>query len=184
VEYEAHLRRETARWESLGLAPADVSFPGGSFYRVSRLPLKEGFTTESLDGGLTAPIMGDLTDPRTGSLRLITLPNLWAHANSDYAMTTRLLPLDPGRTQVDVCFLVRGDAVEGVDYDPERVAHVWKATSEEDWQLCENNYAGIKSRAYEPGPLSPLTESSVDQFAGWYTAELSRSAASSVPKSA
>lgn len=183
-KYEAHLRQETARWEGLGLAPADVSFPGGSFYRVSRLPLKEGFLTESSDGGLTAPLMGDLTDPRTGSLRLITLPNLWAHANCDYAMTTRLLPLDAERTRVDVCFLVREDAVEGRDYDPERVAHVWKATSEEDWELCENNQAGIRSRAYEPGPLSPLTEHSVDQFAGWYTAELRRAATSSVPQSA
>ena len=183
--YEAALGSEYARWREMGLAPDDVSFPGGAPYRISRLPLKEGYLTESLDGGLTAPLMGDLTSPKTGSLRLITLPNLWAHANCDYAMTTRLLPLAPEQTRVDVCFFVREDAVEGEGYDPGRVARVWKATSEEDWELCENNQAGIRSRAYEPGPLSPLTEHSVEQFAGWYLDELRRhGAAERIPRSA
>lgn len=167
-EYERALATEYERWRSLGLSPEEVSFPDGSSYRVSRLPLKDGFLTESMDGGLVAPLMGDLTDTNTGSLRVITLPNSWAHANCDYAMTTRLLPDGPSRTKVEVSFLVRGDAEEGVDYDPERVAYVWKATCEEDWELCENNYAGIKSLAYEPGPFSPLTEASVESFLDWY----------------
>jgi Rieske 2Fe-2S family protein len=184
AEYEAALRREHDRWRGMGLAPEEVSFPGGAPYRISRLPLKEGYLTESVDGGLTAPLMGDLDSPESGSLRLITLPNLWAHANCDYAMTTRLLPLGPEKTRVDVCFFVREDAVEGTDYDPEKVAHVWKATSEEDWELCENNQAGIRSRAYEPGPLSPLTEHSVEQFAEWYLEKLLPNGAALVSRSA
>jgi Rieske 2Fe-2S family protein len=83
-------------------------------------------------------------------------------------MTTRVTPLSAGETQVDVTFLVDRDAVEGVDYDPEAVAAVWKATSEEDWELCENNYAGISSRAYRPGPFSTVTENSVEAFLAWY----------------
>jgi Rieske 2Fe-2S family protein len=170
--FDATLEREYVRWRDLGLAPEEISFPDGSPYRVSRLPLKDGFVTESLDGGLVAPLMGGLEDPGTGSLRIITLPNFWAHANCDYAMTTRLLPAGPDLTDVEVCFLVRGDAVEGVDYDPERVAAVWRATCEQDWELCENNFAGIKSVAYEPGPFSPVTESSVESFLEWYLDQL------------
>ncbi len=45
---------------------------------------------------------------------------------------------------------------------------MWQATCEQDWELCENNYAGIKSVAYEPGPFSEVTESSVESFLGWY----------------
>jgi glycine betaine catabolism A len=170
--YDATLESQYQRWRTLGLSPEEVSFPGGSTHRVSRLPLKEGFLTESLDGSLVAPLMGNLTDPRTGSLRIITVPNFWGHANCDYAMTTRLLPVDPGLTRVEVCFLVREDATEGVDYDPERVAAVWRATSEQDWELCENNYAGIRSVAYEPGPFSEVTESSVEKFVRWYLDQL------------
>jgi Rieske 2Fe-2S family protein len=170
--FDATLEREYERWRELGLAPEEISFPEGSPYRVSRLPLKEGFLTESLDGGLVAPLMGDLKNPTTGSLRVITLPNFWAHANCDYAMTTRLLPAAPDLTDVEVCFLVREEAVEGVDYDPEKVAAVWKATCEQDWELCENNFAGIRSVAYEPGPFSPVTESSVESFVRWYLDQL------------
>ena len=166
--YDATLEREYERWRTIGLSPEEASFPDGAPFRVSRLPLKEGFLTESLDGRLVAPLMGDLIDPRTGSLRIITLPNFWAHANCDYAMTTRLLPLASDLTAVEVCFLVREDAAEGVDYDPERVGAVWRATCEQDWELCENNYAGIRSVAYEPGPLSEITESSVETFERWY----------------
>jgi Rieske 2Fe-2S family protein len=166
--YDTTLQREYERWRDLGLAPGEASFPGGAPYRVSRLPLKEGFLTESLDGDLVAPLMGGMTDPRTGSLRIITLPNFWAHANCDYAMTTRLLPTGPDRTDVEVCFLVHEDAVENVDYDPERVAAVWRATCEQDWELCENNFAGVESVAYEPGPFSEVTEKSVESFERWY----------------
>jgi Rieske 2Fe-2S family protein len=171
--FDAALGREYARWRELGLAPEDVSFPDGLPYRISRLPLKEGFLTESLDGGPVAPLLGDLTQPETGSLRVITLPNFWAHANCDYAMTTRLLPAGPGLTSVEVCFLVREDAVAGVDFDPERVSAVWRATCEQDWELCENNFAGIRSVAYEPGPFSEVTELSVESFVRWYLKELS-----------
>jgi glycine betaine catabolism A len=166
--YDAALEREYERWRALGLAPEEISFPDGSPHRVARLPLKEGFVTESLDGRRVAPLMGGLTDARTGSLRIITLPNFWAHANCDYAMTTRLLPAGPELTRVEVCFLVREDAVDGRDYDPERVAAVWRATSEQDWELCENNHAGIRSVAYEPGPFSEVTEGSVEAFVRWY----------------
>jgi glycine betaine catabolism A len=185
AEYYSLLDREYGRWEALGLSPKEVNFPNGEPHRVSRLPLKDGFLTESLDGKLVAPLMGSFEAPEGGSLRLITLPNFWCHANCDYAMTTRLLPVSPDLTRVEVSFFVDEDAEEGTDYDPETVAHVWKATSEQDWELCENNHAGIKSVAYEPGPFSTLTESSVESFVVWYLARLEgRATHSSVPKSA
>lgn len=167
-EFEALLRRKYAQWDAQGLCPREISFPGGEWFRVSRYPLKPGYLTESMDGQLTAPLMGDLTSSDVGSLRLVGLPNFWGHANADYAMTTRLLPTAVDETRIDVAFMVRADAEEGVDYDPATVAEVWKATSEEDWELCENNYAGIKSRVYTSGPLSPLAETSVDGFLDWY----------------
>jgi Rieske 2Fe-2S family protein len=166
--YEQTLADAHTRWNALGLSSDEVSFPDGAWFRISRFPLKDGFATESLDGRPLAPTMGSLPDADVGSLRVIGLPNLWAHANRDYAMTTRVTPLSAGETQVDVTFLVDRDAVEGVDYDPDAVAAVWKATSEEDWALCENNYAGISSRAYRPGPFSTVTENSVEAFLAWY----------------
>jgi len=170
--YDATLAAQQERWLAQGLAPREVSFEGDGWFRVARLPLKDGYVTESLSGNLVAPVLGDLASTDVGSLRLITLPNSWSHANADYAMTTRLTPIRADCTDVDVTFFVRDDAVEGADYHLDELTAVWIATSEQDWELCEQNYAGVRSRGYLPGPLSPVTEGSVDTFHRWYERSL------------
>ncbi|MEQ3554429.1 aromatic ring-hydroxylating dioxygenase subunit alpha [Pseudonocardia nematodicida] len=167
--YDRALGEAYDRWTRQGLAPAEVSFPDGEWYRISRLPLRDGFLTETLDGRPVGPLLGDLTDPDAGSLRIIGLPNMWAHANSDYAVTTRLTPVDAATTEIEVAFLVPSEAT---DVDEEALTAVWRSTSEQDWELCENNYAGIRSRAYRPGPLSDVVESSVEAFVDWYLTRL------------
>ncbi len=174
--YDAILAERQARWVAQGLAPEVVSFDNGGWFRVARLPLRDGYLTESLSGRLVAPVLGDLTSTHVGSLRFITLPNSWSHANADYAMTTRLTPVRSDRTDVDVTFLVRHDALEGEDYDVDELTAVWIATSEQDWALCEQNFAGVRSRGYVPGPLSPVTEGSVDTFHQWYERTLGKPA--------
>ena len=166
--YEQALAVHQQCWEEAGLAPREVSFVGDGWFRVARLPLREGFVTESISGRLVAPRLGQLPDVNVGSLRVITLPNCWVHVNADYVMTTRLTPIGADRTDVDVTFLVRHDAVEGDDYDIDDLSAVWTATSEQDWLLCERNAAGVRSRGYLPGPLSPVTEGSVSTFHDWY----------------
>ena len=168
--FERRLAESYGQWLQLGLSPRDVAFPDGLWFRVARLPLKDGFRTESVSGELVAPLMGSITQPETGSLRIVSLPNMWAHANCDYAMTTRLTPVAPGVTDVEVCFLVDADARAGTDYESAELSEVWRATSEQDWELCENNYAGIASRGYRPGPYSTVVENSVDAFLTWYLA--------------
>ncbi len=171
-QYEQALDRARRRWTGDGLSTDEINFPGGSWYRVARLPLRSGYRTESIDGAPVAPPMGQVGD-EPGSLRLITLPTMWAHANLDYAVTTRLTPVSPSRTDVDVTFLVDGNAADE-DVDLPRLLDVWTATSEQDWQLCEANYAGLRSPAYRPGPLSHVVEASVDHFLQWYIARLER----------
>jgi Rieske 2Fe-2S family protein len=177
--FDRALATARERWAARGLPGEDVNFPGGSWYRIARLPLREGFLSETLDGRPLAPPMGALPDTDVGSLRVVSLPNLWAHANGDYAVTTRLTPVDAGTTDVELTFLVRRDAPP---VDEEALAAVWRSTSEQDWELCERNYAGIASRGYRPGPLSPVVEASVEAFLDWYSAALadprSRQAAS------
>ena len=52
------------------------------------------------------------------------------------------------------------------------VTAVWSATSEQDWELSERNHLGQCSRAYRPGPLSPITETSVGTFHDWYLSRM------------
>jgi len=162
-------------WQRLGLEPGPINFPNGEWFRCSRFPLKKGFVTESLNGEPVGPIIGDFSDYDIGSLRIVGLPNMWFHLNADYFMTTRLTPISAGETLARVIWYVRADAVEGKDYDPVRVADVWRITSEQDWELCEMNQQGLQSTRYEPGPLSSTAELGVAHFANWYLKQLGRS---------
>ena len=78
-----------------------------------------------------------------------------------------MLPLSENRTAVRTTWLVHEDAVEGVDYDVERLTQVWKVTNDQDRALAENNFRGVLSRAYVPGPYAPM-EFMLNDFTDWY----------------
>jgi glycine betaine catabolism A len=66
---------------------------------------------------------------------------------------------------------VRGDAVEGRDYDRERLIQFWKITGEQDWSICETVQQGVDSRHFRAGPLS-RAEHGTRAFLTRYLAQL------------
>ncbi|MBB4908922.1 SRPBCC family protein [Actinophytocola algeriensis] len=95
-------------------------------YRIARVPLREGYVTETLDGCTVGPMMGTLTGTDTGSLRVIALPTLLlAHANCDYAMTTAITPGRRGHTDVEVTFLDRPGPLSPLVEGPLMAFHEW-----------------------------------------------------------
>jgi len=177
--YEELFRGRKAYWETHGLAVGPVNFPDGQWFRCARLPLREGFVTESLDGQPVGPVMGDLSIRDAGSLRVINFPNTWFHFNSDNINATQLFPVSATRSRARLTWLVDEKAVEHVDYEADRVAGLWKITTEQDWELCEFNQRGIASSRYEPGRYSDTVEAGVELFVDWYLEELNRAAAPS-----
>jgi Rieske 2Fe-2S family protein len=171
-EYQRTFARMRAYWEGLGLEVGPVNFPDGEWFRCARVPLRDGHVTESLDGQPLAPLMGNLRARDAGSLRVINLPHAWFHCNSDNVNGTQLLPLGPEETWARLTWLVNADAAEGADYDPRRVAEFWKVTTEQDFALCENNHAGMRSSRYQPGPYSAIAEPGVAHFVEWYLRHL------------
>jgi Rieske 2Fe-2S family protein len=125
-----------------------------------------------MDGRQIAPLMGDYAKPTVGTLRIRTLPNFWNHSSCDHAVSTRLLPAGPNATHARVIWLVAQDAVEGKDYQLEELLPFWQLTSEQDWQICETQQRGVRSRAYTPGPYSKYKEYNVDGFVRWYLKKL------------
>jgi Rieske 2Fe-2S family protein len=168
-EIEEYIDTCTKKWKQYGIeCSADNNFPGEGWYRATRTPLKKGYVNETLDGKPVAPIMGDFTDRDFGVIRIHTLPNFWLHGSSDYACSTRLTPISPNLTKAQVIWLVEKDAVEGKDYQVDKIIHLWQKTSEQDWQLCERNHLGVLSSAYTPGPLSVKKESGLEKYNAWY----------------
>ena len=150
-------------------------FPSpGRWWSANRTPLREGFVTESLDGRPVAPLMGDHTSYDVGTLRLRTVPNFWCHASADHAVLTRLLPAAPELTCIRVVWLVAESARAGRDYRVDRLLPFWQVTSEQDWDLCEGNHAGVRNPAFQPGPYSRRREYNVLAFVDWYLARMAR----------
>jgi Rieske 2Fe-2S family protein len=154
-------------WEKKGLAIHNIDFENDSFHFAVRYPLRQEVLSYSLDGKAVAMPMGDHKDYDAGVLGLVVYPGFWMDAVSDYMWTMRVTALSPSRTAIELTWLVDKDAVEGVDYTVERLTDFWRVTGEQDWELCENNYRGIQSSHYQPGPYAPV-EADVSKFIDWY----------------
>ena len=157
-----------ARCEAAGLPSRFIMHPQ-SEWRFARVPLlnnAESYTMSTK--AAVAKRMGQMPFNDAGSLLMFHYPNTWNHFLADHAITFRVLPVGPTRTEVTTTWLVHKDAVEGVDYDIKTLTEVWVATNEEDRQVVEENQRGILSPAYEPGPYSTIHEEGVIQFVDWY----------------
>ena len=119
-------------------------------------------------------LLEDMPIKRAGTVLFFHYPNTWNHFLSDHALTFRMMPISATETELTTTtWLVHEDAVEGVDYDLNRLTEVWINTNDdEDRKVVEENQLGINSPAYEPGPYSPVQESGVMQFVDWYEATM------------
>jgi Rieske 2Fe-2S family protein len=161
------LSERKIEWQKKGLAVNLVDFENDSFHFAIRYPLRPGVLSYSLDGKAISLPMGDHKDHDAGVLGLVVYPNFWMDAVSDYMWTMRLTAVSPSQTIIDLAWLVDGAAKEGVDYTTERLIEFWKITGEQDWELCENNFRGVESSHYQPGPYAPV-ELDVARYIDWY----------------
>jgi Rieske 2Fe-2S family protein len=173
--YAEFAEKTVAAWETMGIPSSPVEHLKGraSAFRTERLVLAGENESQTMDSKIACrKLMGSIIDPKLGGLHIHTQPNSWHHAMSDHAISFCVLPLSPDETLVRTTWLVHKDAVEGTDYDLDKLTKVWKATNAQDAALVERTHAGVKNSAYEPGPYSPLTEGMVDDFVTWYIERL------------
>jgi Rieske 2Fe-2S family protein len=117
-------------------------------------------------------LLGNLTQRNLGGLSFWTQPNSWHHFMSDHIVTFSALPIDAEHTHLRTTWLVHKDAVEGKDYNVNKITEVWRATNQQDSTLVERTMRGVHSDQYEPGPYSPYTEELVEKFTNWYIQRL------------
>ena len=174
-EFRDLIETEGARWATCGLPSSEIDLLDGcaTAYRTQRLPLEKAGESQTMDGKVASrKLLGKLTQRNLGGLSFWTQPNSWHHFMSDHIVTFSALPIDAEHTLVRSTWLVHKDAVEGVDYDINRLSEVWRATNKQDSNLVERTQRGVKSDQYEPGPYSPYTEELVEKFTNWYIQRL------------
>jgi Rieske 2Fe-2S family protein len=166
-----------ARTASFGFAIPEIdrwalqAEPGDEPTWCMRFALTGSAVSGSKDGKPVAPLMGRFTDYDGGSTYVHLGPLSFFLAYSDYGVIYRFVPKELQRSELEVTWLVRGDAQEGGDYDAGRLTWMWQVTSEEDKRIIEDNQRGVNSRYYVPGPLAGM-EAVQRRFVEWYLREI------------
>ena len=153
--------------ERLESSTTDPRQPHGAF----RQPIREGFLTLSQDGKPVAPLMGELDEYDGGETLVMFGPLFYVYLANDHATLFRFTPAGPTHTDVVLTWLVREGAVEGRDYDVERVTWMWDVTTVEDTRIITDNQLGVNSRRYGPGPYASR-EFGTRQFVDWYVSRV------------
>ena len=166
--FEAMIEAKRAEWKELGIFRELIEFPDGLWHRVARLPLANGALTQSTDGKLASKrLIGPFAEPETSSLSVWTQPNSWHHFCCDHVVTFSLTPVAAGKTLLRTSWLVHEDAVEGVDYDCDRLASLWRTTNDQDSHFSSINHLGIANAGYRQGPYA-VEEKLVEDFKDFY----------------
>lgn len=170
ADYDALVAAKRAEWKALGIDHDLIEFPGGWWHRIARLALANGAVTQSIDGKLACKrLIGPFAEPETSSLSVWTQPNSWHHFCCDHVVTFSLTPLAADKTLLRTSWLVHEDAVAGVDYDPDHMAALWRATNMQDGHFSMINHQGINNDGYSQGPYA-IEEKLVEDFKDFYVA--------------
>ncbi|MGB5247323.1 MAG: aromatic ring-hydroxylating dioxygenase subunit alpha [Woeseia sp.] len=128
--------------------------PGQQGYGYSRTALFDGYQTGSRDGAPLAPLLGRLTGYDGGASDFTIGPFSYLLAYSDHVVAYVFTPVDAGHSRCEIYWLVRGDAAEGRDYDVNELTWLWDITTQADERIIVNNWMGVQSKYYQPGPFS------------------------------
>ncbi len=187
AECEAQLGEVMAKAPSVGLTQHFVNRSWlraeqfGLEYSFDRYPLFRGHLTGSRDGRPVAPLLGTITGYDGGTTDLHLGPMTFGLAYCDHVVLYRFTPRGRRLTDCEITWLVNGSAVEGRDYRLDDLIWLWDVTTIADKQIIERNQAGVDSRYYVPGPLSPTMEPFTQQFLSWYVAAMRRITGGGLP---
>jgi phenylpropionate dioxygenase-like ring-hydroxylating dioxygenase large terminal subunit len=144
---------------------------GEQGYGYSRTAMFEGYKTGSRDGKAVAPLLGDLKDYDHGASDFTFGPFTFLLAYSDHVVGYVFTPVDHRNCKCEIYWLVRGDAVAGKDYDIDELTWLWDITTQADKSIIVNNWKGVQSAYYEPGPFSNM-EDPEERYIDWIVREL------------
>ncbi len=123
------------------------------------------YETLSMDGAIHAgALVPGITE---GDLKRVYYFVVWPHLllslHPDYLMAHMVWPQAAGRTLVTCEWYFAPEAMAKPDFDPSDAIEFWDMTNRQDWEVCELQQAGTRSRAFTPGRYSTI-ESGVHAF--------------------
>ena len=142
----------------------------------SRYALYEGYKTGSEDGKSVAPLMGKMQGYDGGAGDFQMGPLTFMLNYPDHCVLYRFIARGMTKTDMELVWFVNGNAIEGEDYEKERLTWLWHQTSVEDEKIITQNSEGVNSHFFTPGPYHPEHEETCMKFIKWYLNALHRAA--------
>jgi Rieske 2Fe-2S family protein len=192
ADQKARREREIDKWVPVEVRPGGGAPPpqpggpqqGGGMGQasgtslVNRGWLMPGFLTGSLDGKPVAPLLPNFKEYTHGFREAVTSwsTGYWA-AYDDYVAVARFIPRGVASTDAEIIWLVNPTAVEGKDYQVERLTALWDVTMREDKWIVENNHQGITcGGGYRSGRYATheVGRTTPGAFINWYMTEVVR----------
>ncbi len=112
---------------------------------------------------------------RSAEIYARDLERIFMLVYSDHAVIYRFSASRVQQCDMEISWLVNANAVEGRDYDRDRLVWLWDVTSKADKRIIDHNQTGVNSRFYEPGPFSQM-ERHTENFVQWYLGAIAETA--------
>ena len=117
--------------------------------------LREHASSLTTSGSTARPPLGTVSGADRSRIYYYAIfPSLLLSLHADYVMAHYLEPVAPGRTKVRCAWLFDPVTMARPDFDPSDAVNFWDLTNRQDWHVSELTFAGVNSRAYEPGPYA------------------------------
>ncbi len=133
---------------------ADNETPHSNFIGGS-MGFRDGVETMSMDGKRRRDYLPCLSEAERHEVQYYAVyPNLFLSLHPDYMMTHTLWPRAVDRTEIICEWHFHPAEMAKPAFQANDAVEFWDLTNKEDWRISELSQAGIKSRAYKPGPYS------------------------------
>ncbi|GLS87211.1 (2Fe-2S)-binding protein [Cypionkella aquatica] len=150
-----------------------TSRAGREAIHAFRYALYDGVSTGSEDGKPLAPLMGRFSAFDGGVTSVHLGGTTFLVAYPDHGMIYRFVPTGPQACEMELIWLVNGQAEAGRDYDFDRLTWLWTVTTAEDKTIIEHTSRGVRSKYFVPGPIAPMEQNEL-RYINWYLDEISR----------
>jgi glycine betaine monooxygenase A len=131
---------------------------------VGAFPFRAGVQTFSLDGKwVSKKPLGTGFEERFSAGIGVNPVTLAMAFYADHGAALQVFPVSKDTTLNLAQWFVHEDAVEGVDYEIDRLIAIHDTNNQQDATLAELQYRGVVSRRYTPGPHIPTRENGLMQ---------------------
>ena len=128
-------------------------------YVGGTMGFRNGAETMSIDGKRRRDYLPGLSENDRNKVCYYTIyPNFLLSLHPDYMMTHTLWPKSVDRTEIICEWHFHPDEMARPAFEANDAIDFWDLTNREDWRIVELSQAGVRSRAYAPGPYSPREE--------------------------